>query len=110
MHCGGHYYTRIRSKKKQRKTYNFKISILYSWFSQTHAKLDVVCQLIAYFLYINVPRLRLLMTECKISLPTAIDWTNFCREVNLLIYSCITWFFFILNVNDLTVISTMDYR
>jgi len=55
-----------------------------SWFAKAHVDVTITCRLIAYFLMINSPQLQLLTTEYNISISTAVDWTNFCREVNIL--------------------------
>lgn len=84
MRCANHYYKKIGKKKRQRKTCNFKVSVLHSsWFAKAHMHIATSCRLIAYFLMINSPRLQLLRTECNITIKTAVDWTNFCREVNI---------------------------
>ncbi|KYN18873.1 hypothetical protein ALC57_08803 [Trachymyrmex cornetzi] len=78
MHCGKHYYKRTGKKRRQRKTCNFKVSVMHlSWFAKAHIDITTF----SYFLMINSPRLQLLRVECNMSLQTAIDWTNFCREL-----------------------------
>ena len=82
--CTNKYYKQIQGRKRVRKTCNFKISILHgTWFNRGHLGLVKACRFIAYFLYMRPPRYDFLMQELEISQHTVVDWTNFCREVNI---------------------------
>ncbi|XP_076545706.1 uncharacterized protein LOC117611040 [Osmia lignaria lignaria] len=82
FHCTNHYYKQITNRKRKRLTCNFKISALHrTWFSKANLNIGVACRLICYILMMNTPRQRFLEVELNISSSTAVDWTNFCREV-----------------------------
>nr|XP_034193073.1 uncharacterized protein LOC117610143 [Osmia lignaria] len=70
------------NRKRKRLTCNFKISALHrTWFSKTNLNICVACRLICYILMMNTRRQRFLEVELNISSSTAVDWTNFCREL-----------------------------
>lgn len=84
LHCANKYYKQIRGQKRQWKICNFKISIFHvTWFAKAHLNLTNICRFIAYFLYMHPPHQNFLTQVLQITDHTVIDWTYFCREINM---------------------------
>lgn len=114
LHCTKKYYKVVRGRKRQRVTCNFKISALNgTWFERSHMDIIKICRFIAYFLMLQSPRHRFLMTELELNDHAIVDWTNFCREVSTTYCFCMLCLSMIkpmlyLFTKSFVVTSTMD--
>lgn len=86
-HCSTTYYKQVKHKKRRRCVCNFKISALTgTWFAKSKLPIPTACRLVGYFLMIRAPRQIFLEKKLGLSSHTAVDWTNFCREICYLHY------------------------
>lgn len=83
FYCTKTYYKVIKGRKRRRVPCNFKVSAFYGTrFERTHMDLVKICRFIAYFLLLQPPRHKCLISELELNNRDAVDWTNFCREVS----------------------------
>ncbi|KYN14575.1 hypothetical protein ALC57_13209, partial [Trachymyrmex cornetzi] len=66
--CTTKYYKKIKGRKRQKLTCNFKISIFHgTWFERAHTDIVKICRFIAYFVMIRVPRHQFIMSELQLN-------------------------------------------
>ena len=86
--CQKRHIIKDKHKKRicERCTFE-KIAKAGTWFSRSNLDVGTACKIVACFLMLRYPRQEDSQEEAGVAKATIVDWFNFCREVNILLYT-----------------------